>query len=81
MNRVCARESPPFRPTVEQTDCPESLIELMDKCWNDNPDERPSFDSLKVTVRCVMKYVVNFMFFNTKLCPNRIINWKFQRLL
>jgi hypothetical protein len=24
-------------------DCPEAIYKLMSKCWNDNPDQRPTF--------------------------------------
>jgi atrial natriuretic peptide receptor A len=55
ITRVRVRESPPFRPIVEQRDCPESLSELMERCWSDNPEERPTFDTLKGTIRFIMK--------------------------
>lgn len=53
--RVAARETPPFRPAVGRRDCPEDLVELMERCWNDNPEDRPTFESIKLTLRGIMK--------------------------
>lgn len=58
---MASRENPPFRPAVSLRDCPEDLLELMEKCWSDNADERPTFETIRGTIRCIMKYVtVNF---------------------
>ncbi|XP_023309722.1 atrial natriuretic peptide receptor 1 [Anoplophora glabripennis] len=60
--RVAARENPPFRPAVTLRDCPEELVELMEKCWNDNPEERPPFESIRLSLRNIMKgYCENLM--------------------
>ncbi|XP_049817184.1 atrial natriuretic peptide receptor 1 [Aethina tumida] len=62
ISRVAARENPPFRPAVSQSDCPEELVELMEKCWHDNPDDRPAFDNIRLNVRNIMKdYCENLM--------------------
>nr|XP_029730687.1 atrial natriuretic peptide receptor 1-like isoform X2 [Aedes albopictus] len=53
--RVAAHESPPFRPFVGQRDCPPDLLDLMEKCWSDSPDDRPSFIQIKSTVKLIMK--------------------------
>lgn len=55
LERVAAHENPPFRPFVEERDCPPDLLDLMAKCWNDNPDERPTFANIRSTVGCIMK--------------------------
>ncbi|XP_070492916.1 atrial natriuretic peptide receptor 1 isoform X2 [Chironomus tepperi] len=55
IDRVAAHDNPPFRPLVGERDCPSDLLELMEKCWNDNPDERPSFGNIRTTVSCIMK--------------------------
>ncbi|XP_060805716.1 atrial natriuretic peptide receptor 1 [Amyelois transitella] len=55
VSRVCARESPPFRPVVCTSEvtaggggagAAAELLELAAKCWNEIPDERPSFDTI-----------------------------------
>lgn len=48
-------DNPPFRPFVGERDCPPDLLELMEKCWNDIPDERPTFGSIRTIVGGIMK--------------------------
>ena len=55
IERVAAHESPPFRPFVGERDCPPDLLDLMEKAWCDNPDERPSFSNIRSTIGCIMK--------------------------
>ncbi|CAD7015387.1 unnamed protein product [Ceratitis capitata] len=55
LNRVEAHESPPFRPFVVQRDCPPDVLDLMEKCWADNPEDRPAFATIRSTVRLIMK--------------------------
>ncbi|XP_039759155.1 receptor-type guanylate cyclase gcy-28 [Pararge aegeria] len=52
VSRVCARESPPFRPVVGLGEVGSAggaaaeLLELASRCWADVPDDRPSFDTI-----------------------------------
>ncbi|XP_031765770.1 atrial natriuretic peptide receptor 1 [Galleria mellonella] len=58
VSRVCARESPPFRPVVGVSDggavgaagggagAAAELLELAARCWAECPDERPTFDAI-----------------------------------
>ncbi|KAK9871928.1 hypothetical protein WA026_015178 [Henosepilachna vigintioctopunctata] len=55
ISRVAAKENPPFRPAIENRDFPEELLDLTSECWSDNPDDRPHFDYIKITVRNIMK--------------------------
>lgn len=55
LDRVAAHENPPFRPFVGERDCPPDLLDLMEKCWNDNPEERPTFANIRTTVGLIMK--------------------------
>ncbi|XP_060517120.1 atrial natriuretic peptide receptor 1 [Cylas formicarius] len=60
--RVASRETPPFRPAVTQRNCPGELLELMESCWNDNPDERPTFEFIRSNLKSMMKgYCENLM--------------------
>ncbi|XP_076267348.1 atrial natriuretic peptide receptor 1 [Rhynchophorus ferrugineus] len=60
--RVASRENPPFRPAVSQRDCPEELLELMERCWTDNPEDRPTFESIRVNLKSIMRgYCENLM--------------------
>lgn len=56
VNRVAASESPPFRPEVAQKECPADILSLMEKCWNEVPEERPTFHAVRGTIRGIMKY-------------------------
>jgi atrial natriuretic peptide receptor A len=53
--RVAARENPPFRPVVGTRDCPEELTDLMERCWLDNPEERPTFEMIRSIIRNIRK--------------------------
>lgn len=53
IERVKLRQEPPFRPSIidegNQTD--EAMVQLMTKCWAENPAERPDFASIRKQVR------------------------------
>lgn len=55
LDRVAAHENPPFRPFVGERDCPPDLLELMEKCWSDSPEDRPTFGNVRTSVSCIMK--------------------------
>lgn len=54
VSRVCARETPPFRPAVAMSEVGAGggggavleLLELASRCWVEPPDDRPSFDTI-----------------------------------
>lgn len=56
VSRVCAHESPPFRPIVRPAEgegaagasggSAAELLELAARCWAQMPDERPTFDTI-----------------------------------
>lgn len=53
--RVAANEATPFRPFVGERECPSDVLELMEKCWAENPEDRPTFASIRTIVRDIMK--------------------------
>ncbi|XP_025989515.1 atrial natriuretic peptide receptor 1 isoform X1 [Solenopsis invicta] len=62
VNRVSASENPPLRPEVAPKDCPPDILSLMERCWHEVPDERPSFHAIRGTIRGIMKgYCENLM--------------------
>ncbi|PBC26770.1 Atrial natriuretic peptide receptor [Apis cerana cerana] len=62
VSRVAASETPPFRPEVAPKDCPPDILSLMEKCWNEIPEERPTFHAIRETIRGIMKgYCENLM--------------------
>ncbi|XP_038211303.1 atrial natriuretic peptide receptor 1 [Zerene cesonia] len=54
VSRVCAHETPPFRPVVCASEtgargaagAAAELLELAARCWAEAPDDRPSFDTI-----------------------------------
>ncbi|XP_012166238.1 atrial natriuretic peptide receptor 1 [Bombus terrestris] len=62
VGRVAASETPSFRPEVTPKDCPPDILSLMEKCWNEIPEERPTFHAIRETIRGIMKgYCENLM--------------------
>ncbi|KAL5268108.1 hypothetical protein ACHWQZ_G002086 [Mnemiopsis leidyi] len=52
INRLKARESPPFRPNIKNTTLGNmDLRNTLALCWNDNPDLRPDVGKVKVLIR------------------------------
>ncbi|KRJ99806.1 uncharacterized protein Dyak_GE13756, isoform B [Drosophila yakuba] len=44
-----------FRPLIRERECPPDLLELMEKCWADNQEERPTFSTIRSNIRTIMK--------------------------
>jgi len=48
------QEYPPFRPKLsniaKQYDVP-GLVQITEKCWNEQPEARPEFEDLKRQIR------------------------------
>ncbi|XP_052264971.1 atrial natriuretic peptide receptor 1-like isoform X4 [Dreissena polymorpha] len=56
IDRVKAWSKPPFRPTLEEFDCPcDELAHVIRRCWSEDPMERPDFAILKSIVRKLNK--------------------------
>ncbi|XP_063976450.1 atrial natriuretic peptide receptor 1 isoform X2 [Diachasmimorpha longicaudata] len=62
VNRVSSAENPSFRPEVAPRDCPLDILSLMEKCWSEGPEDRPSFHTIRGIIRGIMKgYCENLM--------------------
>ncbi|KXJ15243.1 Atrial natriuretic peptide receptor 1 [Exaiptasia diaphana] len=61
VQKVSAREDPPFRPVVPVDACKTELRTLMQQCWEDDPDKRPHFNKILDKLRKVMGRDVNIM--------------------
>ncbi|GBP68598.1 Atrial natriuretic peptide receptor 1 [Eumeta japonica] len=64
VSRVCAHESPPFRPVIDGVvgagaGTALELLQLAERCWTDVPDDRPSFDT--VNANYIKGYCDNLM--------------------
>ncbi|NP_001161643.1 receptor guanylyl cyclase-like protein [Saccoglossus kowalevskii] len=51
VQKVRASNRPYFRPSVDKSTCPEELYPVMEKCWAQDPAERPDFSSVRTTMR------------------------------
>jgi len=54
VQKMSAREDPPFRPVVPVDACKTELRTLMQQCWDDDPDKRPHFNKILDRLRKVM---------------------------
>ncbi|KAL5007127.1 hypothetical protein ScPMuIL_015933 [Solemya velum] len=43
IERVRAGETPPFRPKINEDQCPRDLLRLVCRCWSETADDRPDF--------------------------------------
>ncbi|KAM3913320.1 guanylate cyclase 2G-like [Leptodactylus fuscus] len=41
----------PLRPSISAEKCNERIIAMLKMCWDENPERRPSFDSIKRSLR------------------------------
>ncbi|CAM1295059.1 NPR2 (predicted) [Pycnogonum litorale] len=48
-------QKPIFRPTVDDEICEEEVMQMMKKCWSEEPMERPDFHALKSIIRKLNK--------------------------
>ncbi|XP_057376143.1 atrial natriuretic peptide receptor 1-like [Daphnia carinata] len=46
---------PPFRPSIEDDLGDEEVVQMMKRCWMEDPNERPDFQVLKATIRRLNK--------------------------
>ena len=51
---VAATNIPPVRPRVPRSACSNELYELMERCWEEIPLERPTFIKIKERLRKVV---------------------------
>ncbi|XP_075678607.1 atrial natriuretic peptide receptor 1-like [Dermatophagoides pteronyssinus] len=45
----------PYRPNVDQRECAPELIELLQQCWDENPQNRPTFSTIRTQIRKLSK--------------------------
>ncbi|XP_052786457.1 atrial natriuretic peptide receptor 1-like isoform X2 [Mya arenaria] len=56
VERVKSNSKPPFRPTLEEFDCPcDELADVIRRCWSEDPVDRPDFSALKSIIRKLNK--------------------------
>ncbi|XP_076314890.1 atrial natriuretic peptide receptor 2-like [Tachypleus tridentatus] len=55
IERVKEKRKPPFRPFLDENLYDEEVIQMIRRCWAEDPMERPNFDHLKSIVRRLSK--------------------------
>ncbi len=41
----------PYRPQVTATECNEDMKQIMQKCWSENPNDRPNINHLVNSIK------------------------------
>lgn len=59
IERVTRGEQPPFRPSMDLQSHLEELGQLMQRCWAEDPQERPPFQQIRLALRKFNKSVVS----------------------
>ncbi|OQV23021.1 Atrial natriuretic peptide receptor 1 [Hypsibius exemplaris] len=54
LNEVVASNIPPVRPRVPRAACSNELYDLMERCWEEIPVERPTFPKIKERLKKVI---------------------------
>ena len=55
LHKVKAGHTPPFRPSVSADSCSDEVRALMMRCWDENPEARPSSKSLLAAGKALNK--------------------------
>ncbi|XP_076366600.1 atrial natriuretic peptide receptor 1-like isoform X6 [Tachypleus tridentatus] len=55
ISRVKESKTPPFRPFLDEDTYDEEVLQMINKCWAEDPMERPDFHLLKSVVRRLSK--------------------------
>ncbi|XP_022240634.1 atrial natriuretic peptide receptor 1-like [Limulus polyphemus] len=50
---------PPFRPQLSISDCPLDLLQILQICWEEEPENRPLFPALKQKLKTVTGWLSN----------------------
>ena len=51
IQRVSMVETPPFRPKVQTEGLPKEFFQVMQACWREEPEARPTFRSIQTTLK------------------------------
>ena len=51
-------QKPVLRPNVDDDQADEEVVQMMKRCWVEDPNERPDFPVLKATIRRLNKYIM-----------------------
>ncbi len=54
--RVKEQESPPYRPVIPSNACNEKWAELIQICWSEDPQQRPTFEDILLRINSIHRY-------------------------
>ncbi|GFU21411.1 atrial natriuretic peptide receptor 1 [Nephila pilipes] len=55
IDRVRMGTTPPYRPEIAHDECPLDMLDLIKKCWDENPEARPNFSEIKHKLKKITK--------------------------
>lgn len=55
LQRLKNRESPPYRPRLNEELSTRDVIQLCENCWSEKPEDRPSASALVAFMRSINK--------------------------
>ncbi|XP_077996444.1 atrial natriuretic peptide receptor 1-like [Glandiceps talaboti] len=61
VNRIRNGESTPYRPVLQMSLDDRAIITLMQKCWAEDPDARPTFPRIRAELRKINGKEINIM--------------------
>ncbi|XP_076352737.1 atrial natriuretic peptide receptor 1-like [Tachypleus tridentatus] len=67
IENVKTRMDPPFRPQLSTSDCPSNLCHILYNCWEEKPENRPLFPTLKHKLKLVTGGLSNKNFMDNLL--------------
>ncbi len=56
VQKVTARENPPYRPAMSPESCSVKWMQFIEECWADDPERRPNFDKILVSINKIHRY-------------------------
>ena len=56
MKEVYSGSQPTIRPAVPTDSCDPVLYRLMNDCWQENPEERPTFEQARMRIKPLVKH-------------------------
>ncbi|PRD33496.1 UNVERIFIED_CONTAM: Npr1 [Trichonephila clavipes] len=55
IDRLRRGTTPPYRPEIAYDECPSDMLDLIKKCWDENPEARPTFPEIKHKLKKITK--------------------------
>ncbi len=56
IQKVKNRECPPYRPVIPTDACNENWRKLIQSCWSEDPEQRPTFEQILYSINSIHRY-------------------------